>query len=277
LVTSAKKIYENLQQYEINESEPLLFEEFIEGIPININAVVFPHYTKVYPASVQLIGLPDCTSLPFGYCGNDFVAAHNIPALQLRECYRQTESIAERLRQSGYKGIFGIDMIFTPEGKVYPCEINPRFQHSTSLLNLGFYSNNDSPVSMHMASLANIAPRECNIDIDCDLSQIIVQALDSETDFLVGGKLVEGIYDINSLTLVNIPTAPVLELKPNQIMLCGSPPCTGTRVKAGATLFKIISKNQVTKDGFSLTSDLLKNAIAFFKQQLNLLPQHKYA
>lgn len=107
---------------------------FIEGgVPVNVGAVVWPGRITVHPASVQLIGVPGCTTRPYGYCGNDFGSVLSaVGPARLTEIEESVVSIGQWLRQYGYLGAFGVDFLVTEDAALFT-EVNPRFQGSTHL------------------------------------------------------------------------------------------------------------------------------------------------
>lgn len=144
---------------------------FLEGVPINVNAVVFGDGSVTrHGASVQLIGIPQCTHRRFGYCGNDFGAAAEFEPRQLADLDTMVERVGEWLAGRGYRGAFGIDAILAENG-VHLVELNPRFQGSSRLSakldedaeradmflsHLGAYLNLEPPDGL---TLAELAPR----------------------------------------------------------------------------------------------------------------------
>lgn len=102
------------------------------NVPLNVSACVFRsgEVTVRHP-SLQLIGIPACTSRRFGYCGNDFGAAANV--LGESGC-NELEALVRRsgewLHEQGYIGTFGVDALLYG-GHVCLAEINPRFQGSS--------------------------------------------------------------------------------------------------------------------------------------------------
>ena len=81
-----------------------------DSVPVNIGACVFPGGTVVlHPASVQLIGIPECTNRRFGYCGNDFGAFAELDPSIVQDVDRTTRLVGAWLASVGYLGAFGVD------------------------------------------------------------------------------------------------------------------------------------------------------------------------
>ena len=106
--------------------------QFIEkAIPVNIGATVWRDGITMRHPSVQLIGIPECTTRPFGYCGNDFGLASELDNLTLDQLERSVVTLGQWLRSRNYLGTFGVDFLVDARGVPLFTEINPRFQGST--------------------------------------------------------------------------------------------------------------------------------------------------
>lgn len=104
---------------------------FVSGaLPVNIGATVWRDGVTVHLPSVQLVGVAECVSRPFGYCGNDFARVAELEDDQLDALEASTVAVGEWLRRHGYRGTFGVDYLVVGGTPVFT-EINPRFQGST--------------------------------------------------------------------------------------------------------------------------------------------------
>lgn len=269
-VASRDEAYNQLLQQGFTKGETLLLEERIDGIPLNINAVVLEDSVHVYAPSIQLIGIAECTSLPFGFCGNDYISAQSLPTDILKECHAQTMLIGRFLQRLGYRGLFGTDMIIDKQSKVVPCEINPRFQNSTALLNWSHKGSNSSPASLHLAAFGHQAADAKLAAPETNYAQIIVHAKGDETQIVTGG-LKEGRYHMQDATLIE-ETLNLSSLQSGEFFVCSSPPVVGTTIKPEAALFRIIVREKITQDGFTLIHEDIRTAIAKLKSQLHIIP-----
>ena len=104
---------------------------FLEGaVPVNIAATVWHDGVTLCHPSVQLVGIPECTTRPFGYCGNDFGLARDLDDATWVSVEASVIAIGRWLRGYGYLGTFGVDFI-VHDGVPLFTEVNPRFQGST--------------------------------------------------------------------------------------------------------------------------------------------------
>ena len=85
--------------------------------------------------SVQVVGIPGCTSRAETYCGNDFSAAGMVSKSIREEICTIMEKIGLFMGSKGFLGLFGMDFLLYGD-QVLALEINPRFQGSTMLLSL---------------------------------------------------------------------------------------------------------------------------------------------
>lgn len=103
------------------------------SVPLNLNACVYvTGDVMVFPISLQLIGLDLATRRTFGFCGNDFGAARDLPRMIVEGAESAAVAVGHRLHRNGYLGQFGIDLLWH-EGELFVTEVNPRFQGSTPL------------------------------------------------------------------------------------------------------------------------------------------------
>jgi len=101
-----------------------------EAVPLNIASVVWRDGVTVHPVSVQLVGTPELTPFPLGYCGNDFAAVAALPLAVIDEAEVLTRRVGAWLAAQGYLGAYGVDAL-VHDGRVLFVECNARLQGST--------------------------------------------------------------------------------------------------------------------------------------------------
>jgi hypothetical protein len=114
----------------------VVFRKFIDGLSLNVNAVIVsgengPFAACAFP-SVQITGAPECSNFATSFCGNDYSSARGLEKKVIKQVKDIMRTIGAWMAGSGFRGVFGMDLI-VKDGVVYPVEINPRFQNSTSL------------------------------------------------------------------------------------------------------------------------------------------------
>jgi len=113
--------------------QQVIVSKYIAGLAPNINAVVLDDGVLPSYPSIQLVGVPECVPWESGYCGNDFSATRRLPDRAVRAIYEQTRRIGRWMGEQGYQGMWGIDFV-VDGSRVYPVEVNARWQGSTRLL-----------------------------------------------------------------------------------------------------------------------------------------------
>ena len=108
---------------------------FAGPLSLNINAFAMDSWIAVGYPNIQLVGLDMVGARPFsGYCGNDYTSVAGLPCEIVQEAQDQTERLGRWLISLGYRGIFGLDFVMQQgSGKLFPVDLNPRWQGSTVL------------------------------------------------------------------------------------------------------------------------------------------------
>lgn len=114
---------ESMQRY--------IVSPYIIGVSANTHVFIAEKQTVLSPASIQII---ETKEQQLCYRGGDFCAFQKMPASIKNKIKHLSIKIADMLRKKGYRGIAGIDFIVDKNEDVYCCEINPRFQASTLIL-----------------------------------------------------------------------------------------------------------------------------------------------
>lgn len=145
--------------------------QYIKGPIITSNNIVAKNKILVGNISYQITGLYPFTDNAFATIGNDWSwPVINMSAKQKNYYDQMTVQIGKHLRQSGWKGLFGVDAIIDEKtGKIYLIEINARQPASTSFES--FLQNQSKKIGLntffaHLFAL---------LDIDCPLSLIKIR------------------------------------------------------------------------------------------------------
>lgn len=113
------------------EKEYLVSGFIASNIPLNLHAVIYDEDIVFFPGSIQVI-VPSEERLL--YRGADFISFKALPS-QVRESFvSAARSLCEEIQKAGYRGVLGVDAMWTKQGVVF-LEVNNRFQGSTHLLN----------------------------------------------------------------------------------------------------------------------------------------------
>lgn len=141
------KIYQKNDK-SISDNILYMVTPYIErNIPINVHAIIYGNDILLLPPSIQIISITNGMLL---YKGADFIAYEKIPQRIKESINSQTIQIAEKLQKCGYRGVCGIDLLYSFElDTLFFSEINPRFQSSTFLINKVLDAYNVSVQKLH--------------------------------------------------------------------------------------------------------------------------------
>jgi hypothetical protein len=240
------------------DEQEVAVSRFISHISPNINAVVCDDLVLLSYPSVQLVGVPECKDKPSAYCGNDFGAAQRLSGDAIQAMYDQTRKIGSWIAQQGFRGLWGLDFV-VDGSRVYPLEVNPRLQGSTPLLGELQHVEAEAPLLLaHVASfleggqdlLHRLAP---HWGYPRPLYGARMALTSRESDWrVVRGSVSPGVYAWDGaqatyrregLTVADCQA-------PDEFVVSGNVPRTGTWVEAGVGLCKIQTRREVL-DGAS--------------------------
>lgn len=228
------------------------------GTPINIGATVWQDgkVTVHYP-SVQLIGIPECVTRPFGYCGNDFGMAKELEPAIIDEIEDSTVRIGSWLGQKGYLGSFGVDYLIH-DGKALFTEVNPRFQGSTHASNQLSLENGEACLLLeHLAAWLGMSPQPQQRLSDrvrqiADLAHIVVHWTGEDDALIDPNRLV-----LDVLAGRRDGRADVLTNR-------------GLVTRRGAVLARLTVRDRVTTTGFDLSPAYCEPIRHFNENQMTI-------
>lgn len=210
-----------------------------DGIPLNVGGVVWRDDVTVHRASIQLIGIEECTTRPFGYCGNDFVRAAELEPEILDRVEWSTRMLGAWLRSSGYLGAFGADFLIK-DGVPLFTEVNPRFQGSTHLsCQLSVEREESCLLTEHLAAFLNLEPpkqrplRE-QMDEGVELSHLVIHNTSSAALGIDPASLVRAFRAIEGFQRADVLTRKRLVTEQN------------------GTIARLAMKGSITLGGFDL-------------------------
>jgi len=107
---------------------------YIDGPLFNNNNVVTKNKVLIGNINYQITGLEPFTDRPFASIGNDWGFPHKYLSPEQIEQYKKiVNDIGDKLRNDGWKGLFGVDIVVEEStGKLYLVEINARQPASTT-------------------------------------------------------------------------------------------------------------------------------------------------
>lgn len=249
--------------------------KFLPGFSLNMNIALFRGQTYVSAPSIQIVGARECTTRPAIFCGNDFTAATCLPMSIISEAFNVSHEIAAWLNQEGFRGIFGLDLMVS-DNKIYPIEINPRWQNSTDLLTISQIRHRQLPlISLHLLEfLTTESPLNGEL-LDYHESyqpqsgaQIILHNLERET-VTNAGTIRPGVYTFNTNGLqFERPGFSLFDCSARDefVINCGVP-YPGQTIHKGAPICKIQAPDtMLAGDKIHLNDKMSKIARKIYQQ-----------
>lgn len=181
----------------------------IDGEAWTLNACV-TRFGIVYGGlCYQITGIPSLTSELGGTVGNDWTQVSRLSEEVISKIGKLTEKVGEIMKDSDYKGLFGIDLIVTNEGEVYLIEVNARQPASTGMhTKLMLHKSQIPLMAFHMAEFLY----EDDFDYLSFLNKTFKQNLstDNATDFIkLQNSAAISAIDASQVILRNRTGAPI--------------------------------------------------------------------
>lgn len=209
------------------------------GLPLNVGGVVWKDGVTLHPSSVQLIGIPGCTTRPFGYCGNDFDAVSRLDREVLERVDEYSRRIGRWLGSIGYRGAFGIDFL-VKDGVPLFTEVNPRLQGSThASCQIAVDADQSCILLDHLASNLDLpAPPSLTLldwrSLGRPLSHLVFHSVAPEARTIDPSRLIAGLLKQPATIRCDVAVTPALVTDP------------------GATVVRATMEGGLTSDGFSV-------------------------
>jgi predicted ATP-grasp superfamily ATP-dependent carboligase len=194
LINSAESLQKIKNQF---PERPVRVLTYIEGPTFTNNNVVWGKKVLSGAINYQITGLSPFTNRPFATIGNDWQIPNKILTKeQKQDYYALATMVGEKLAESGWKGLFGIDVVVEQKtGKIYLIEVNARQPASTtceSLLQKENGTKNKMDITTFEAHLAALLGLENKNEKNIQLkqgAQIVKRVNDNETELTYKQKL----------------------------------------------------------------------------------------
>ena len=198
--------------------------DFINGPMFTANIVVTDTPILLGNISYQITGVLPFTDVVFSTVGNDWSVTHSIlDEKHIQKFEKIAELIAQKMQKDGWRGLFGIDVIYDEErDEMYLIEINARQPASTTFESELQSATRSMGVpgittfEAHLSALQHIAPTSVLVPIN-DGAQIIQRLtravmIKNEKDF-------EDLFHIQKLLAAGYKTIMYKNIKPNDDLL----------------------------------------------------------
>jgi hypothetical protein len=216
-------IVENMEQYEsavktlkaTSYSGSVVVSEFVDGLPCSIQVCVTKYGVFSGGLQRQLVDSKYLCNLDLPgvsrWCGGEL--GGDAPEIVKHRMQEIATVVGSELSSHGYRGIFGIDLLITPDNDVYAIEVNARLTGYTHILSDMQFAKGKIPFALlHTLELGNYkyevedleALPTMNSTSDPYSYLILNNQLDG--DFVLEVDIKNGIYEYNpdgTITYVN--------------------------------------------------------------------------
>lgn len=269
-----------------------VIRKYISGFSFNGNAVIVstPKGTRTitsYP-SMQITGRPECSSFRSAFCGNDYTSSRNVDKRLIKQTERQMKLVGEWMGKAGFRGVFGMDFVVEND-VVYPVEINPRFQNSTSLYTVMKDAEGRGDKNLFLLHIAEFLQRKDSrmkkyienfpLEVLAEptrASQVIIHNK-KNTSAVITGDLEPGIYTESGgkLTFTS-PSASLRDCKKGDVLITCGVPSSYTKVEANAPICKIQGLDSALEEKTKKKlNDRMKRIVSFVYRKLSLKEEAK--
>ncbi|NYI07176.1 ATP-grasp domain-containing protein [Allostreptomyces psammosilenae] len=238
--------------------------EYVDGLPLTVSACVIGDRVVVSAVSRQLVGVPGLTEDWGAHCGNQLLGAADLPGAAYQGVRESARRVGEELRDRGYRGVFGLDLLLAADERVLAVEINPRFQTVVSLVQRAEREAGLLPtLGLHVLAclLPSVPVRTVTVALG-PLSQLVTHAARAETAVALPRPGRYRLTDGGPLTGPAPVGAGLADLAPGEALVWAqSPP--GGPVRPGDELLLVQLAEQVAPEGPGGARGLLPRARAW--------------
>lgn len=238
---------------------------FIEGPSVSMLGCITHLGVLTSTLQLQLIDVPEALhgQLPTGvFLGHDWGFRAWTEKTE-KTAQQVMESIGEFLAEKGFKGVFGIDFVYSPERKeLFPLECNPRFTAALPMYSLMITSLNKIPPIEFFHLMAQLDIKE---DFDFravneglkERTPVSHISLTPKGVYKMNMNLAAGVYSFSPESLglrYERPGAFLWDLKnDSEFLMVDSVPRFGAKVAQDApTLFRLIFPRSIASSSFSV-------------------------
>lgn len=245
-----KRAVVNLKK--ISYSGTVVISKFIEGSSCSVQVCVTKYGIFTGGLQKQLVdskylcntNLPEVTK----WCGGEL--GGNYPEILKHRTQEIATIVGSELASHGYRGIFGIDLIVTPQNEVYAIEVNARLTGYTHVLSDMQYAKEKIPfILLHTLELGNF-----KYEVDDSEALPTMSSLDDACSYLILNNQLEGpqvlqsdiksgIYKVDGNALSYVSASYSIADLPDEnhvIILCRFK--KGDQINRGARILHIIKK-----------------------------------
>ena len=234
-------------------SGTVVVSKFIKGEPYSVQVCVSKYGIFTGGLQRQLVDSKYLCNLGLAsvtrWCGGELGGEY--PEIVKHRTQEIATIVGNELASHGYKGIFGIDLLVTPENDVFSIEINARLTGYTQILSDMQLAKGKIPfILLHTLELGNFKYEVDDLDaipgmysLDEKYSYLILNNL-TDGNFKLEKDILNGLYRIDKGGAVSYvrPSYSVADLKDDRYVLIFSKYSKGETVQRGKRILKITRK-----------------------------------
>jgi len=196
LIKNKKKFKEFQKTYSRHKVK---LSTFIKGKTITINACLCETEVKIGAIFRQIDNIIELNTNPFGTSGNSHFLNEEIDLKVKTKILQIVDKITQVIYKKGFRGFFGLDLIITTTGNVYPIECNPRLTASVgNFTQMEIHLKKVPLLLFHILTFLNYkipVEKKCILE-DLKYSFLIFRNT-SRGKITVNSELKAGIYNYN--------------------------------------------------------------------------------
>lgn len=198
------------------------------------------------------------------FCGAE-ISSVDVFASSYIQIKKYALKIGVKLRDMGYKGIYGVDCLVTRNGQVYVLEVNPRLTGVTPLLNMIFREGQDIPFYLlHILELMNAPYKITDLTVN-DVSptgSLLILHSQQNLECIVKNTLTSGAYSSDIIIDKNYKKLHTTRMQPSHLLIQQQVP-RGYKISPGGRLLSVFSNKTVLnkEDKLDITSQKIVKKI----------------
>jgi len=237
--------------------------EFLNGKTLTVNACVTDNQIKIGPVFEQIDKIKELNSNELGTSGNSHFLNKELSAEEKLKIYKLIDDISGVLFKKKYRGFFGLDLLLTDDGEIYPIECNPRLTASVGNFTQMELEKKQVPLLLfHLLHFLDYKiEKEEEVFIE-DLNYIfLIFRNTKEHAFLIRNEIKTGIYKIAKDKIVFIRSSiDFTECQDDEIFILA----TGKNIKiySGKEYAYVLMKKDLNKDLIEKTINYFSSFIS---------------
>jgi ATP-grasp domain-containing protein len=237
----------------LDPGEDVLISALVAGPSLNLHGVITNESVSVRTPSVQIVGVPEACDVPTWYSGNDFAAMRLVPRQTAGRAIEVTRQVGEWMRQAGYRGFFGLDVIGDAE-TMCVLDFNPRMQGSTFLLCDLEIANGIEPASrLHLSAFGVVDPPADSANPiiplnDALLGSHLILRSRRKTTSTVTRTIAPGVYSttLDGALVFRRPGLTINDCEEvSEFVVTCSVPYEGSQIAYGAPICKVVTAQSI--------------------------------